>query len=505
MVAADLSEVSVNFLWITISLPLELALNLRNFKKPQQTPMFDDEEEDDFENHLREDIEKFEAFQETGEPMGFLDSDRWEILIDHFLMNGQYSNALVCTEEAITQFSYNPLFSLRKAQCYSALGKLKESINMLTELERTGNQSFELLLTKASVFSQLKDSKNAIRYFRSALEASTNEDRDEVYLDLAMEYENIGDFRAALKVLEEAIEYNPKNESAIYEIAFCYDQLGEYEQSIKCYSNFIDENPYSFTAWYNLGNAYLKLENYDKAIWAYDYCILINDEFGPVYFNLGNAYLSVNKYTKAIESFDRCIELDGDDPVALCYIGECHEQLRQFDLARHFYERSLELAPLLPDAWLGLGIVEDLEGKTREGITLIKKALELDPENAGIYYVLAGAHEKLEEYDEAANNYELSLAIDPMDAECLVDYIHLLASDSLVDALEYLEIFAKAEKRNTAIPLARIFLLWKLGRKEEAIARFTQRLEEDREAALELFDFYPDLKNEPELVHLGDN
>ena len=29
--------------------------------------------------------------------------------------------------------------------------------------------AFELLLTKASVFSQLKDSNNAIKYFRAAL------------------------------------------------------------------------------------------------------------------------------------------------------------------------------------------------------------------------------------------------------------------------------------------------------------------------------------------------
>lgn len=467
--------------------------------------MFDDEEEDDFENHLRDDIERFEAFQESGDPIGFLDSDRWEVLIDHYLMNGQYNNALACAEEAIHQFSYNQLFNLRKAQCFSALGKLKESINILTELERMGNQSFELLLSKASVFSQLKDSKNAIRYFRSALEASTNEDRDEVYLDLAMEYENLNNFREALKVLEEAIQYNPKNESAIYEIAFCYDQLGEYDQSIKCYSNFIDENPYSFTAWYNLGNAYLKVENYEKAIWAYDYCILINDEFGPVYFNLGNAYLSVNKYTKAIESFDRCIELDGDDPVALCYIGECHEQLKQLDLARHFYERSLQLAPLLPDAWLGLGIVDDLEGRTREGIVLIKKAADLDPENAGIYYVLAGAYEKIEEFDEATDYYQLSLALDPEDDECLVDYTNLIASDSLVEAFNYIIEFERTGAENRAIDMIKIYLFWMLGRQDQALEMFAACLQRDRSSALELFEIYPDLKNAEELVHLSDN
>lgn len=467
--------------------------------------MFDDEEEDAFnDKNLNEELARFEAF-EKGEPFGFLDSDRWEMLIDHFLMNGQYNNALLCAEEALTQFSYNNVFKLRLAQCYSAIGKLKESINLLTEIERLGVDSFELLLTKASVFSQLKDSKNAIRYFTAALASASKEERDEIYLDLAVEYENSGNYKAALKVLKEAVQSNPNNEAAIYEIAFCYDHLGEFQNSIKCYSDFIDENPYSFTAWYNLGNAYSKLEDFDKAIWAYDYCILINDDFGPVYFNIANAYLAKEKFTKAIENFHKCIELDGDDPVALCYIGECHEQIDELELAKMFYKRSLELAPLLPDAWLGLGIIEDLEGRTREGISLIRKASELDPENAGIFHVLAGAYEKIEEIDEANECYELSLALDPDDEECLTNYITLISKESEIEALKYLNSFEEIEQDNRIIPILRINLLWGLGKKTEAIHLFKECLEKNKAKALDLFVINPSLKNVPELVLLADN
>ena len=467
--------------------------------------MFDDEEEDAFnETNLQEELARFDAF-EKGEPIGFLDSDRWEMLIDHFLMNGQYNKALLCTEEALSQFSFNNLFKLRQAQCFSAIGKLKESINLLSELERLGMESFELLLTKASVFSQLKDSKNAIRYFTGALQAASKEDRDEIYLDLAVEYENAGDYKSALKVLNEAVKANPNNESAIYEIAFCYDHLGEYENSIKCYSDFIDENPYSFTAWYNLGNAYSKLENFEKAIWAYDYCILINDDFGPVYFNIANAYLAKEKFTKAIEHFHKCIELDGDDPVALCYIGECHEQLDELELARMFYKRSLELAPLLPDAWLGLGIIEDLDGNTREGISLIKKASELDPENAGIYHVLAGAYEKIEETEDADESYQLSLALDPDDEECLTNYINLLKKESAQNALDYLTSYEGLKQANSILPILKVNLYWELGHKNEAIHLFKECVELNKEKALELFEINPSLKTVSELVLLADN
>ena len=465
--------------------------------------MFNDDEAGDeyFEGNLSEDLNKFEVFLK-GEAIGFLDSDRWEVLIDHFLLSGQFKNAALCAEEALTQFSFNSLFKLRKAQAYSALGKLKDAINIITELERAGEISLEITLTKASIFSQLRDTKNAIRFFKEALSLADEESRDDIYLDLSMEYQNQNDYKSALNVLKEAIRVNPNNESAIYEIAFCYDQLEDFESSIKCYSDFIDENPYSFTAWYNLGNAYSKIDNYEKAIWAYDYCILINDDFGPVYFNIANSFLSINKYTKAIESFHKCIELDGDDSVAFCYIGECHEQLNELDLAKHFYNKSLELEPLLPDAWLGLGIVKDLEGDTKGGLILIKKALELDPNNAGIYHVLAGAFEKLEMFGEASENYEISLAMDPSDEECLSNYIALLSLESGITALSYLEAFESSS--NAIIPVLRVALVWRLGDKGLALELFRDAVENDREKAKEIFELYPDLKSVKELIDLSE-
>ncbi len=465
--------------------------------------MYNDEDSGDdyFEGNLNEDLNKFEAFLK-GEEIGFLDSDRWEALIDNFLLSGQFKNAALCSEEALTQFSFNSIFKLRKAQAYSALGKLKDAINIITELERAGESSLEIVITKASIFSQLRDSKNAIRFFKEALILSDKENRDEIYIDLAMEYQNQNNYKGALEVLKEAIQVNSNNEAAIYEIAFCYDQLEDFESSIKCYSDFIDENPYSFTAWYNLGNAYSKIENYDKAIWAYDYCIIINDDFGPVYFNIANSFLSINKYRKAIENFHKCIEIDGDDSVAFCYIGECHEQLNELDLAKHFYDKSLELAPLLPDAWLGLGIVKDLEGDTKGGLALIQKALELDPENAGIYHVLAGAFEKLELFGEASENYEISLAMDPTDEECLSNYIALLSLESDGTALAFLE--ALESSSNTMIPVLRVALLWRLGDKGLALELFRDAVENDREKAKEIFELYPDLKSVKELIDLSE-
>jgi len=464
--------------------------------------MYNEEEEGDsyFEGSLKEDLERFESYLKNGK-IDFLDSDRLEAIIDHYLITSQYSKAKSCAEHALEYFSFNLNLQLRLAQSMGAMGQLKEALGVLSKIEKSEIVSFEVVLTKASIFSQLRDSKNAIKYFRDSLTLGEPEDKDEIYLDLAMEHENLKDYKGALEVLKEAIKYNPKNEGAIYEIAFCYDQLKDYEKAIQCYSDFIDDNPYSFTAWYNLGNAYSKSESFEKAIWAYDYCVLINDDFGPVYFNLGNAYLSLEKYQLSIESFNKCMELDGEDPIALCYIGEAHEQLGELNLAKEFYKKSLELSPMLPDAWLGLGIVEDLQGRTREAITLIKKANELDPDNAGIYSVLAGAYEKLEDFDSAIENYKLALEKDKNDNDCLTSCVNLISNKSLIESLEFLETSCTDVEKSIA-PLLKVNILWKLGRKEEAIYFYSEYAAFNKEKAKELFQIYPDLKQHTSLYRI---
>jgi tetratricopeptide (TPR) repeat protein len=310
-----------------------------------------------------------------------------------------------------------------------------------------------------------------------------------------MEYENKNEYKKAIEILRQAIQHNPLNEGAINELAFCFDQLGDYDNAIKCYSDFIDENPYSYTSWYNLGNAYSKVEDFDKAIWAYDYCILINEEFGAAYFNLGNAYLSAEKFHPAIEQFQKCIEIDGDDPVALCYIGEAYEQLNELPLARLFYQQSIDMAPLLPDAWLGMGIVHDLEDKTFEALPFILKAIELDDENSSFYHVLAGAYEKMNEMDLALENYIKALELEPTDEECLSNLIEMWLEISPLDAMTYLTSFPESFGLNRIHGLWMVNVYWYLGRKSEALCYFRPIYESDAELAKELFTLNPELKS----------
>ncbi len=468
---------------------------------------YDDENEDGyFDGNLNEELERFEKSL-TGEPLGFMDSDTLEAIIDHFLIQGNYTKANLCAEIGMQQFPFISMFTLRKAQAISANGQLKEALNLLSQLEKSGNTSCEHFLTKASIFSQLRDTKTAIKYFTEALNVAEPEDKDEIFVDLAMEYEAARDFKNAVRILRQALELNPNNEVAIYELAFCYDQMEDFDSAIKCYSDFINENPYSFTAWYNLGNAYSKSENFEKAIWAYDYCLIINEDFSPAYFNLGNAYLSEEKYLLSIQNFEKCIELDGEDGLTLCYLGECNEQLGNLEEAKRFYYKSLELMPELSDAWLGLGIVKDLEGDVQGAIGFIEKAISFDAFNPGYIHVLAGALEKTEDLDLADETYLKALSMDPNNDEILTDYINFLVkNENYKLAKDFLE---NVVTENDVIALVRDLHLFAVSyiyfQVEEAFNLLIHAQVEDSELTKDIISLYPSLLNDPKIVNLLSN
>lgn len=464
--------------------------------------MFDDDEEFN-DSSLNEDIEHFEAHLK-GQSLKFIDSDRLESLIDHYLIQGQFNKAKIAAEFGMYQFAYNPLFKLRKAQALGGLGLLQEALECIIQLEKQEIESAELYLTKASIHAQQREHKQAIRYFKLALAHSDIAEHDYIYLDIAIEYERLHQYQDAIDTLHQALQANKHNEAALYELGRCYDVLGATEASIEAYLKFIDEQPYSSTAWYNLGNAYSKLENFDKAVWAYEYAILINEEFGPAHFNLGNAFLSIEKYHKAIEHFELCMKFDGDDAMALCYIGEAYEQLNELPLSKHYYKLSIDLEPMLPEAWLGLGIVEDLLGNTKEGIVLIQKALDYDSENAGIHHVLAGAYQKIDCNAEASFHYLKSLELDPTDQEAFTDYIEFLSTSSLIEAQAYLQ---KIEAHDVNFSLAQIHLVsikWKMGQHAEAKHLFAMCLQRDATGAKQIFEINPQLLDDNDFLHLAN-
>lgn len=72
------------------------------------------------------------------------------------------------------------------------------------------------------------------------------------------QYEIIDEF-------EQKLEENPEDEGALFEIAFRYQELEDYKTAIKYYEKTLEVNPDNLTAYNNLADIYETVEEYDLA------------------------------------------------------------------------------------------------------------------------------------------------------------------------------------------------------------------------------------------------
>jgi len=463
--------------------------------------MFEEDEDPFNENQLNGDIEQFEAHL-VGHELGFIDSDRMEAVIDHYFALSDFKKAKRAAQIADANFGYNPIFRLRIAQALCGEKNFKASLELLSNLSQESVAPFELYVSYGSVYTQMNQPNLAIKYFLQALPLAELDELEDLYHDLAHAYSQLDDLENCVATLEKGLIALPNCESLLYELGFTYDRMGNFQKAVKTYLDYIDENPYASMAWYNLGNSYSKLEDYTKAIWAYDYCILIIQDFSPAHFNIGNAYLSMGKHHKAIESFEMVLELEGDDPMALCYLGEAYEQLQEYEIAINYYRLSIELQPDLYEAWLGLGIVLDLQGKTREALTHLHKARDYAEGNGSVSLVLANAYHKLEDRVSAETYYVESLELDPTDPEALCDYMNFLLEKTPTEALCYLEDNQESLEVNEYYTLLLVHVLVQLGHNEQALFFFTGLIHHDKSLAEKLFEWNPKLRKHRDFISL---
>jgi tetratricopeptide (TPR) repeat protein len=467
--------------------------------------MHEEEENEFFNNQFQADLSRFEEALEN-DSFGFFDADVLEQIIDHFLIKNQIKKALKACEHAMYQFPYSNLFKLRKAQIVSAIGKLDESLELLEQLDDQQENSSELFATKASIYSQLKKHQKAIEFFKLAIENCQEEELDELYLDLAIEYETVKEFDNAIITLTKIIEINPNNEAALYEIAFCYDLSKEFEKSIEFYTKYIDSHPYSFTAWYNLGNSYCRIENFEKAVWAYDYCTIINDKFASAFFNMGNALGNLGKFKEAIEAYLTCLEMDGEDGLTLNYLGEAYEKLEEYDKAIEFYQRALKTNDQLSEPWLGIGIVKDLQGYTKESINFIKKAVALKDDNADYWHVLAEAYEKLEDWDEATIAFEKSIELSThTNLDAIISLAKVKSIESNADAIDFIGTFTVDGNDAIETNALLVALYWNNGQFTDSLELFEQLLILDVKHAKKVIAHLPEAKEIQEFIAIMEN
>lgn len=464
--------------------------------------MFEDEEFYSGEN-IKENINRFEKMLKENEQY-FFDVSAFEDILDFYLEINNAKKAFRLIEIATLQHPDSAIILLRKAQLLASDNKPQKALEILSKLESIEPFNVEVYLTKGNIFSQLRQYNKALESFKKALEYA-EEDLDDIYLSIAFEYTNIGNYIQAIAHLKKALLENPENESALFELAFCYEITGKAEESIQYYSEFIDNHPYSSSAWFNLGVAYSKISLFEKAIDAYDYAIVIDENFSSAYFNKANALVGLEKYKEAIAVYTETFSHEEPDALTFYYIGECYEKMENYNKALTYFNKASKLDPFLADAWVGKGVVLDVLNRPNESIHYINKAIDIEKNNADYLYILADLQKKRGFMEEAQAAYKKVAELEPENEEIWLDYSDTFYEQGDIEtAIEIISEGIKKQSGNADLIYRITAYHIAAGSYNDAYDLFELGLQTDFEKHSLLFDYAPELKSNTMLIDLID-
>lgn len=439
---------------------------------------------EEFDQFSEEDLhnmkERFFQMKKSDNGMYF-DVDEYEALIDLFFDSEDTENIELVLNYALEQHPGNYDFLLKKAQLFAMYGQDEQGLQILDNLNGIASDA-DYFMIKGTLLSNLQKYREAIEEYTKAL--NSGQDLEEIYANIAFEYENLEQFDKAIEYLSKVVTINPENEAALNEIGICFEMSDQSKESVKYFNDFLDLHPYSRSAWFNLAIAYNSLGKNERAIDAYEFSLAIDENQPSAFFNIANIYAGLDNHPKAIDYYRRTLSKESPDAITYYYMGESYEKMDRFDDALESYSNSHHINTGFHEAILGMTRCYYSIGDEEEAFKHLEKAIKMEEpfplfwsirslklDELGFFKLAHTALIKLVRYYPEEMIYSLSLAV-------LFNNHDLHQSIRILDDI----ITKQKDEKDTAIAFfMKSLYLIKLGKEEESIRCFNRAIALNKE------------------------
>jgi tetratricopeptide (TPR) repeat protein len=196
-------------------------------------------------------------------------------------------------------------------------------------------------------------------------------------------------------------------------------QIGYWQSNRDLWSHAIAVTGNNFVAEDNLGGALILEDKEEEAHPHFEVAARINPRDAMSRSNLGTYFQTHNQPHEAIQQYEAAVNLTSD-PFLLAQtyanMGGARRALGEDAQARKNFDESLRFNPNQFNAWLGLGLLAEKQGKLDEAISDLSRSLEVQPTAQG-YFELGRILTKTGHVPEALDAYQQALKISPDLAE----------------------------------------------------------------------------------------
>ncbi len=236
------------------------------------------------------------------------------------------------------------------------------------------------------------------------------------------EFENIiyhylenGKISLAKKAIKLGLEQHPTSTNLRLfktEILIIENKL---EDADKLLENLHDLEPMNEEIYIQKANVLSKRDDHESAVQTLLIALdlaEVDESIADLYALIGMEYLFLDQFENAQHYFKKCLEIDNEDYSALYNVIYCYDFLNDNQEAIVFLNDYLNGNPYCEVAWHQLGcqyvIVEDFD----KALVAFDFAIISDDTFVGAYLEKGKVLEKKKRYNEAIDNYKITLALD---------------------------------------------------------------------------------------------
>lgn len=268
-----------------------------------------------------------------------------------------------------------------------------------------------LILSRAKAAVLSRDYDAAERLYRQLVRQEP--DNAEYISLLADMYVKSGRDEKAVPLFRKVNELNGGDIFALNNLGAAYRRMQQYQDSIAALEEALKLDSMNAQVYYNLGFTYKITEDYNKALGCFETVIDENPSDVLAYNHMGSIHEIRREYDKAVICYQKGLKVDQNHPVLHLNLAKCYEAMGQKGKALSEYEAALRSKPGWLEAINGYADLLMEEDKPREAGELVKSALRLNPDDAGLHTRMGDTHYRRSAYQSAQEEYQSALEIQP--------------------------------------------------------------------------------------------
>lgn len=268
----------------------------------------------------------------------------------------------------------------------------------------------------------------------------------DLYAGLAESYYQLGNYRKAVAVAEQAVEleYLSKVEKEALHLKLAqYNVNQNPTKAIESFKSILHQNPYKPEVLLMLGQLYFQQGKYQQAIDTFRTFLKKNPPLAPMMRLMYDSYMALGNVNEAEKCLKEAIHAKPDHYAFYVELLNLYHKQKRWTDAIPVYEAAIKVRPNDRELLKNLISIFFSAQKYERVVPYLEKALRQEPNNINLLLLKAQAHFRLHQIEEEEAVYKRVLAMDSKNLLAMNNLAQIYRDTKKLD--QAMELYKKAQ------------------------------------------------------------